>query len=683
MHVKRRRGIGEEGVALLVSLIALMVVAGIGVLMFTRTLNEVRHSGDDARIVQTLLLARGGANLGSALMNADVKDGLYDIVLSTSKPGRWSFGKDPVTGVASSTPDPVEVAKDLRGVATRLQTAVDELVCGVNVLGGAEGSTVGVRIYFTTTACSGRSSQASLPSGVTLPDGRYVNGPARIEGLEIGVQEYALPFALVSEALLGDYHRNVVIQGEYIFSVGEAPFSHYAYFTNRETDKDPGTTGNRIYFTDNTMIDGPTHTNGNFSIHLTPWFGGAVTSAGCKFYTNLTTYRNTCENSPSTRTAGAYFNGATNLVAASNLTSPTTNNPSYTTGSGNSRRVHQPNFSAGVDWRAQFVPLPTNSHSQAAVARGMTADGSPRDDQGIFLDGDWDKINMWAGNTNGAQPTLQNGVWTPKATYQYITATRDRITEDYNCGTRNRPQTCTREVRAAETQEYRFNADGLLQRWNAATGSWIAEPKPFNGVIYVNGDVERLTGPARPAAQANAVDGGTKTPPAVAGFAQMTLAGAGDIRITSDLRYEDPPCSAPPTKVNGTVRAADCKNLAAANVLGIYTSGGDIKIGNDNNDSTLNAPKNVHIQAVLMSGTKQVRVENYTSPDRGNVFLLGGLIQENRGIFGQVGGNGYDRVFTYDPRMRQGMAPPFFPTTGLGSVQDVRYFSFGQREQLY
>ena len=122
-------------------------------------------------------------------------------------------------------------------------------------------------------------------------------------------------------------------------------------------------------------------------------------------------------------------------------------------------------------------------------------------------------------------------------------------------------------------------------------------------------------------------------------------------------------------------------------MLGLYSSGGDIIVGNDNSDSTLNAPPDVHVHAVLMSGSNQIRVERYAQGgDRGAFNLLGGMIQENRGIFGQFGSGGrrgYDRVYTYDPRMRQGLAPPFFPTTGIGAVQEVRYFSFGQREQLY
>lgn len=703
MSVNRRGGRTsrhQEGIALVVALLALVVVAGIGLLMFSRTLNEIRHSGDDARIVQTLMLARGAANVGASVLMTDVVTDLYDIVLETSTPGRWSYGRDPVSGVGSLRPDPVEVAKDLVGVATRAQDTVDDLVCGVDAL-GVDGANVNVRIYFTESACS---NSFSLPPNVTLPDGRFVNGPARVEGIDVGIQEYALPYVLVAEAEVGDYRRNIVVQGEYIFSVGEAPFSHFAYFTNRESND-----GGRIYFTEETLIDGPTHTNGHFSYYLNPWFGGNVSSAGCQHYNNTTTYRNTCENNPSTRQAGAYFY-STSLTPVSAMGNP--NSPEV--------RGHAPEFSEGVSWNAQYVPLPTNSHSQESVALG-----TGRDDRGIHYAGNLQSITMFAGDADGNRPTLVSGTWTPPATHQYVTLDsgqppvtvseyirRERV---QNCSgfrignsclfgswtwgswSQNTVSSCTpvnEPRRQVECQllsstvivpgqlRYRFDADNRLQLFDEDTNAWVDQGK-FNGVIYTTGSVSRLRGPDR-APGAN----GTVTAPAVASFAQMTLAARSDIRITSDLRYEQPPCASQPRREsNGSVTPADCRNLSYPNVLGIYTSGGDIIVGNNNWDSSLNAPDDVHVHAVLMSGSNQIRVEDYASGgDRGAFNLLGGMIQENRGIFGQFGSGGrrgYDRVYTYDPRMRQGMAPPFFPTTGIGAVQEVRYFSFGQREQLY
>lgn len=663
----------SQGIALVVAMVAVIVVAGIGLLMATRTLNEVRHSRDDARIVQTLLLARGGANLGAASMITDVKAALYPAVFDTSTPGRWTYGNDPSgAGVNANAPDPVSVAEQLALLAARAQTAVDDLLCGVSALGPEAAGTVSIMVFFTDTACGGA---ANLPEDVTLPNGRYVSGPPRVvteEGEEVGIQEYALPYVLVSEAIVDDFRRNIVVQGEYVFSVGEAPFSHYAYFTNRES-----ASGGRIYFTDDTLIDGPTHTNGHFSLHKTPWFGGAVTSAGCVFNRDPGTFETNCVNNPETRNPGVYFNSGSNgtFVAEANM-SPNSNSPTY--GYGN---THAPEFDGGVDWAASYIPLPRNSHNQRYVATGFRPNGSPRDDQGILFTGFVESLTLTVGNALGTQPTRRaDGSWSPAATHQYITAVEivtPAVTREecfiFWCETVIVTPAVTRTV------EYRVNEHGLLEKRDAV-GLWIAEPKPFNGVIYADEGIERLRGPSRASGAT-----GDRTAPAVASFSMLTVVSPEDIRITSDLRYEQPPCTTPLSKANRHLSSEErCTNLGYNNVLGVFSSDGDVIIGNENGDSSLNAPRNVFIDAVLMSGKHQVRVENYQyGSDKGVVNILGGMIQENRGIFGQVNGNGYDRVYTYDPRMKKGLAPPFFPTTGIGELQEVRVFSFGQREQLY
>lgn len=53
-------------------------------------------------------------------------------------------------------------------------------------------------------------------------------------------------------------------------------FSRYAYFTNLERMAN----GQRIYFYDNDVINGPVHTNGVFSMYGSPTFNGEVTSIG-------------------------------------------------------------------------------------------------------------------------------------------------------------------------------------------------------------------------------------------------------------------------------------------------------------------------------------------------------------------------------------------------------------------
>src|SRR5690606_14873375 len=116
------------------------------------------------------------------------------------------------------------------------------------------------------------------------------------------------------------------------------------------------------------------------------------------------------------------------------------------------------------------------------------------------------------------------------------------------------------------TEVYRYGPDGLLYQENN-WGLFVpvrrnGAPVRFNGVIYTDGGVQSLSGPGRSQA----------TDPALAEFAQITVAAQGDIRITGDLKYEKPPCTGVPTREpDGTVTPAVCDNLGVQNVLGVYS----------------------------------------------------------------------------------------------------------------
>lgn len=683
MQMTARFRRNERGVAMLLALMALLLVAGIATMMFARTLNEVRHSGDDTAIVQTLMLARGGANIGSGLLTLDIQDIFSTIVEGTATPGRWAYGDD-TAGFSDEGPVPSSVERDLKPAVAILQSEVDSLLCGRNVIQDGSMGEVSLRIFFTDTSCG----TDSLPASVTLPSPRFVSGAPRVG--DSGRQTYAIPFVLVSEATLNDYRRNILLQGEYRFEVGKSSFSHYAYFTNRDSS-----TSSQIWFTENTMIDGPVHTNGHFAFYQDPWFGGRVTSVGC---TNFG--QGTCRSSV---TAGAFFYDRQSTLRRVHQMLPNSNRPVF--------GAHAPVFDDSVSWNAQFVPLPQNAYDQRDVALGLHGEQLT---QGIYLDHELDSLDIWAADAQGVSPVYDTNQerWIPPATHQYVRACRegrewqqtaDGYWERYWAGWGggwqyrwvDEPQFGWVDVEICDT--YRYADDDRLYKLTEDSDfadpdswEWELEPKPFNGVIYVSGDIERFRGPER----TDAADG-ESAPPAVARFAQLTVVAEDDIRLTRDLRYEQPPCTGVPTRLpNRSVERADCTNLNHPNVLGVYTPGGDVIIGNDHQgegSEDLNAPPNMHVHAVLMSSHNQIRVEGYVErgsyrADRGQFFLMGGMIQENRGVFGTFGGagrRGYDRVYTYDPRMLRGITPPYFPTTGLDEVTAVRHFSFGQREQVY
>ncbi len=633
----------NRGIALITTLMLMVVVSGLAALLFARTLNEIRNSADDAAIVQTLMIARGGANLGGAVLQGPVRDRLSEIVEDeSSTTGRWSFGEGDAN---SNEPNPTSVINALTSgagsVAGQLQGRIDALVCNQAITPSGNTARVDMRIYVSNQACG-----ENLPSGIKLPSGRFVKGNPRGGGGGAASQTYAIPFVMVSEAQQGKYKRNVVVQGEYQFTVGRSSFARYALFTNVHSAPN----GGEIWFTDNTLFDGPVHTNQFFRFYRQSWFGGEVTSAGCR--TPLAT---SCRQNDFSR-QGAEFYGE-GFVRYQNMQPPTS--PSYT----NRYGTQAPELAGGVDWAANFVELPTNQQDQKAAAQN----------EGLYFSGQLYSLNLWAADSNGNPLTKDlNGNWSPAATYQYIEGCEERGRG------RNRRVTCT---------TYRYGSDGDLYR-QRNNGGWQLEQADFNGVIYANQGIDRFTGPTRsPSNSSNPDD----APPALASFAEITVAAARQVRIAGDLKYETPPCEGSPERDrNGNVTPAICDNLNVKNVLGVYVQDSDILIGNNNVDRSINAPDNVTIQGVLMSGEGVVTVEDYNvGVPRGDVNLLGGLIEYNYGAFGTFNAatgqrrTGYGRRFTYDQRMRQGVSPPYFPTVGQDGVQGVIVFSFGQREQVY
>ncbi len=644
--------------AMLYALLLMVVVVGVGALMFARTVAEIQHSGDDAAIVQTLLLARGAANLGGQTLQGVVRDELHEIVeTKSSTTGRWSFGNQGSSNT-STTPNARSVVTDLTVVAEALQDAIDDDLCASTTFAPSTGGSGWFSVYFTDEACD-----APLPSGVSLPSGRFVEGQPRGGSSSSAEQTYALPFVMVAEGDLAEYRRNVVLQGEYRFTVGRGSFAKYALFTN--VHRMNSNNNSEIWFTEDTLFDGPVHTNNFFRFYRNPWFGGKVTSAGCNDPGDTS-----CDGRFNRRGAEFFDEG---FIDHDDM-NPNESNPSYSNWFG----THAPDINE-VDWRAGFVPLPANNQDQEQAAT----------DAGLRFGGDVESLRMWAADSAGNPLTPDgSGGYTGTSTYQYIEAST--VVGQEWVQVCRRPWDCDWERHdITASQTFRYRADGLIEELDVSGGiaTWQPMGFTFNGVIYVDGEVARLTGPDRqPSGSADQ----RTAPPALASFSQVTIAADDDIRITGDLKYEDPPCDGVPTRnADGSVTPANCDNLNAVNVLGIYTQEGDIEIGNDNDDP-YNAPDNVAIHGVLMTSSGRVQVENYDRGDpRGAVNLLGGIIEYYYGAFGTFNSNngtqstGYDRKFTYDKRMSMGIEPPYFPTVTQDGVRDVIVFSYGQREQIY
>src|SRR5690606_29523422 len=118
----------DQGIAMVAALSLMTVASMVMVLLFMRTMDELRHGRDDAAIVQTLLVADGGANLGVSLLRGDVRYAMDEIVSRESDTsGSWSFG---TSSHDEDQPRPSTVAADLASVSVMVQNVIDGILCG-------------------------------------------------------------------------------------------------------------------------------------------------------------------------------------------------------------------------------------------------------------------------------------------------------------------------------------------------------------------------------------------------------------------------------------------------------------------------------------------------------------------------------------------------------------------------
>lgn len=173
-----------------------------------------------------------------------------------------------------------------------------------------------------------------------------------------------------------------------------------------------------------------------------------------------------------------------------------------------------------------------------------------------------------------------------------------------------------------------------------------------NGVIYSADNITSLQGTVAD----NQVSGGSIVKRTAFTIAADVNAGK-KITIGGHLQYNTSP--------DKTQAYNSTANLAAG-TLGLVAK--DVMIGSA-------APSDLKLHAVVLAGGKNTTdgsfwVETWgTGGAKGNLNLIGGLIQKKRGPVGTFNPTtgatvtGYAKNYSYDPRMADN-PPPFFPTTG-------------------
>jgi Domain of unknown function (DUF4900) len=290
----------------------------------------------------------------------------------------------------------------------------------------------------------------------------------------------------------------------------------------------------------------------------------------------------------------------------------------------NNGTIDVPNFYGGLLRGTPFIPLPANSYGQQNAALGLSPGSSTAPSNTT--------INAKLGTPNGSSPP-PNGA--------YLVNSGGLVTGGiYVQGTLDQ---MLMSLDSLGRQVYTLNAAGVVTKFTlnttlnqtiktvgATTTTYAGLPR---GIVYTNGTVLDLRGPDRI---------GSVKPPAIDAQTQLLVAATGDIVLKRDLTSEN--------------------FDAASSVLGIYSSGGSVRVGSG-------APNDMWVDAYVMatnSTSGQFCVDNYsTGSPRGTFHLRGGSVTTFYGAFYTFNANGdlqtgYARDFHYD---RRGLEPPYFPST--------------------
>jgi hypothetical protein len=640
---------GEQGLAMMALLAMVMVLTTLAALVLYLTGKETALAAVRLTGAQSLYAAEGGAFAGrSALMaylnaypqgSSSVDPSLGDTQATTWYSGGTNSTQNPFAlfdylitdkqrftlGASSATPsETFQVNWGSGWPHLKLQVGG----APVNTMGGGE-YTASVQLFPNPqphSSCNPAGSNCAI----------HKLGPSSYE--------IFYKYTVTSDGQVPPkFRRRVVLNGNFSVQLRLQSFSMYALFT----DVHNSPTGGPVWFSSTTNFTGPVHTNGEFRFAQFPTFTDKMESVSGKAW---------------------FYNNGSNLELSSpeNVVGGTRVDAPLVPPDPDPQAATPANFTLG----ASTVPMPANSFNQQGVAVGR----NPTDSSAVTT-----------AQITSAIPELKNagsvpnGVYVPVADKNgvcrsdsgasmmggiYVQGTVDSLTMSVSGSTAVYTLTQGAIQTTVTVDRANNNTTVTSNGWppppsggscpsgtppGPPSRTFVGVPKGWQGpgndnaaVVYVNGNINALSGTL----QQNE---------------QTSIVSAGSIGIAGNVLYQTPPNPADPTS-------------NPINVLGLYAAGGDIQI-------MPTAPNNLIIDAILMAGSSgsaynsSVNVQNWnTGSPRGNVNLLGGLIEKYYGNFGTYNttlkqqATGYGRAFSFDTRMSRGFTPPFFPTTNLFMV---------------
>ncbi len=242
-----------------------------------------------------------------------------------------------------------------------------------------------------------------------------------------------------------------------------------SYFLSLTDAQGPTTLnpGSPVYFTKDTLLDGPVHTNGGYYFRGNPWLSGEVTSAGCttSYTVDTTTGKGTCSNAATT---GFYNDGdpSTTPPTTFTVTGNDANFPGYVTGAAvtaTAPEFAQQNLVANAKpkpwnytgkYNADIISLPKLSTPQRTLA----------EQSGILI-------------TTSTNPTV-SGFYSDPAAEAYLQATTDGRSTATSFGTvpNKSPTGVPNTGKVATGQVIQMRLNQKIQRCNAAATGIVVNP---------------------------------------------------------------------------------------------------------------------------------------------------------------------------------------------------------------
>lgn len=181
---------------------------------------------------------------------------------------------------------------------------------------------------------------------------------------------------------------------------------------------------------------------------------------------------------------------------------------------------------------------------------------------------------------------------------------------------------------------------GIPQQFDPSTGQSMG----YDTMLYVNGNITKLTGPGQ-------------GKPAINDGTALTITAADNVTITGDILYKSEPVTGTPSTPLKTGQQID--QLISSNdtgqALGIFTANGDIQMNNSQSNGNLEI--DASLATLSQGGTGGL---TNTGGLINTLTIVGGRIQNNiKNI------NTTQRNVLFDKRFANGFAPPWFPSTGI------------------